>query len=157
MTVLKNINSWKTKTQSMKDRIKSSATSYVQRQVLAVLKEAVRVSPQWSGNYAANWKLEVNRQQGHYDPIFKQANWQDIRPPKYAGHPAAIAAAMAYSGDEYIKGLIKWNSVVRLVNYSPTAALIDSGEVKLRPENLVYAPEGVIAYLNMKYKYLGKL
>jgi len=107
MTVLKNINSWRTKTQSMKDRIKSSATSYVQRQVLTVLKEAVRVSPQWSGNYAANWKLEVNRQQGHYDPIFKQANWQDIRPPKYAGHPAAIAAAIAYSNDEYIKGLIK--------------------------------------------------
>lgn len=158
--MIKNINAWKAKTESAKAKVKASATEYVRRQAMIVLKEAVRVSPQFSGDYAYNWKLEVNRQEGSYDNKFKPPdyNWKTVplADRKQAGDLAAIQGALEYSRDAVLP-LIKWNSIIRLVNYSPTAEIINSGQVRLRPENLIYAPDGVVAHLNMKFKYLGKL
>jgi len=154
MGFIRNINAWKTKTESMKARIKSSATSYVQRQVFVVLKEAVRVSPQYSGDYAFNWVIEVKGAQGAYDHRYKKNPWF-TETPRQQGDLEIIAAVMKYAED--VRPLIKWNSIVSLKNYSPTAEIIESGKVHLRRVNLVEAPEGVIAYLNTKFKYLGKL
>lgn len=158
--MIKNINAWKAKTESAKLKIKASATEYVRRQAMIVLKEAVRVSPQFSGDYAYNWKLEVNRQEGSYDNKFKPPGYDWKAVPvgerKQAGNVGVIADSLEYSR-EVILPYIKWNSTIRLVNYSPTAQLLDSGQVTFRPENLISPPEGVVAYLNTKFKYLGKL
>lgn len=150
-----NVNAWKRKTESAKRKIKSSATSYVRMQVKKVFIEAVKVSPQWSGNYAFNWYIEVRTQQGAYSPAFKVKPWQSLKDPKKAGDNAAISAAMRYL-DEMLEP-VKWNSAVKLVNYAPVAALIESGEVNLRPQNIIPGGYGVIKHLEMKFKYLGKL
>jgi hypothetical protein len=52
---------------------------------------------------------------------------------------------------------VKWNSNVRLVNKSPVAPEIEAGTVNLRPQNLFPAGDGVIQYLEMRFKYLRKL
>ena len=62
---------WKNKTEAAKRKIRSSATSYVQSQVTKVLKDALRVSPQWSGNYAYNWTVEYTGYQAAYSRAFK--------------------------------------------------------------------------------------
>ena len=150
-----NVNAWKKKTESAKRKIKSSATSYVRMQAKKVLIEAIKVSPQWSGNYAYNWILEVKSQLGAYDPRFKVTPWQSLKTPKQAGDGQVLSAAIQFI-DEMLEP-IKWNSAVRLVNYAPVAPLIESGEVHLRPQNVIPGGYGVIKHLEMKFKYLGKL
>ena len=150
-----NVNAWKKKTESAKRKIQSSATSYVRMQAKKVLLEAIKISPQWSGNYAYNWVLEVRTEPRAYDPRFKVTPWQALKTPRKAGDPQTIAAAMQYV-DEMLEP-IKWNSNVKLVNYAPVAPLIESGQVKLRPENLIPGGYGVVKHLQVKYRYLSKL
>lgn len=150
-----NVNAWKKKTEAAKRKVKSSATVYVRAQAKKVLIEAVRISPQWSGNYAYNWILEVRSQPGAYDPRFKVTPWQSLKSPRQAGDAEVMSASMRYL-DEMLEP-IKWNSTIRLVNYSPVAELIESGQANLRPENLIPGGYGVIKHLETKFKYLGKL
>ena len=150
---LVNINAWKVKTASAKKKIKSSATSYVRKTVKKVFLEALKVSPQWSGDYVFNWRIEVTGYTFGYNNRFKVNPWQSLEDPKYAGHPTAINAAK-FGLDQYIE-VVKWNSNVRLVNHAPVASLLEAGEVGLRPENLI-AGQGVVSYLKSRYSFLKK-
>lgn len=142
---------WKNKTEAAKRKIRSSATSYVQSQVTKVLKDALRVSPQWSGNYAYNWTVEYTGYQAAYDPRFKAEPYWSIRgSEKKAGDTQAIKANL--SDQLEVIERIKWNHKVRLVNHAPVAELIETGQVKLRPENKIPGNVGVISYLKQKYR-----
>ena len=152
MAFLKNINAWKQKSEAAKKKIKSSATLYVQNKVLTIYKEALKVSPQWSGNYAYNWTIEfTGYKDGSYEKRFKVTPWQALY--KYGaakrGDPEAINAALANT--MHLIEHIKWNSAVKLVNNSPIADRIEAGTVKLRPENVIPGGQGVIAHLQTKY------
>jgi hypothetical protein len=151
MAFVKNINAWRNKSQSAKSKIRSSASSYVRRKVLVVYKDVLNVSPQWSGNYAYNWTIETSHYGGgQYDPRFKKDPWFTLT-PKQAGDPEAIAAAMSWAKD--VIEDIKWNTKVSLVNRSPIADEIESGEIKLRPENLIPGGMGIVAYIKTKYSF----
>lgn len=142
---------WKNKTEAAKRKIRSSATSYVQSQVTKVLKDALRVSPQWSGNYAYNWTVEYTGYLAAYDPRFKVEPYWSIRgSEKKAGDLQAIKANL--SDQLEVIERIKWNHKVRLVNHAPVAELIETGQVKLRPENKIPGNVGVISYLKQKYR-----
>lgn len=150
-----DLNTWKKKTEAAKRRIRVSASKHVQKRVLLVYKEALRVSPQWSGNYAYNWQIEFSHNPNPgYDRRFKADNWKTVYPPKKAGDPAAINAAYDFAKD--LVEQIKWNHKVQLVNPAPVAPMIEAGTIKLRPENLIPGGKGVIAHLNMKFNYLGR-
>lgn len=154
MIKLRGLNNWKAKSDAMKKRVRVSATEHVKAKVWRIYLDALRVSPQWSGNYAYNWAIDINKQPSAYSKAFKEKDWAQLardRKVKYAGHPDAINAAMTAERDTI--ELIKWNSDVRLVNHAPVAELIESGKVNLRPENLVPGGEGVMAYLKAKYKF----
>lgn len=154
--VAKNLNTWKHKTEAAKAKIKSKATDYVRRQVKQAYKTALRVSPQWSGNYAYNWFIEVPGNKGAYDRRFKVLPFTAITNPKQAGDREAIEAAEKHL-DDMLKH-VKWNSNVRLVNYAPVAPMIEQGLVKLRDRNRAFIGSGgVIAYLEFKYKFLKNL
>jgi hypothetical protein len=146
---------WKNKTEAAKRRVKSSATVYVRNQAKKVLLEAVRVSAQWSGNFAYNWFLEVAGNQGAYDRRFKVEPWQSLRgQERQVGDPRVEQALKLHIEDMLLA--IKWNSTVRLVNYAPVAQMIEDGTVTLRPQNLVPAGYSVIKYLEAKYKILKR-
>lgn len=152
MIGLKNINAWTKKSEAAKKRIQSKATEYVQNKVREVLKDALRVSPQFSGNMAVNWFIETN-QTGNARAIgkFKMEPWQKLPQASrhIAGHPDAINYNLQMLNAEAIRNL-KWNSKIRLTNYTIAAEKIEAGEVKLRPGNLIPGGVGVLAYLKTK-------
>jgi hypothetical protein len=158
-----------------RDKLHSKATKLVRGRAKRIFDEALKVSPQWSGDFAANWTIETN-QTGSlgYRSTKKVTPWRDLQwwdtgvdstakekksfssgtyddkpMAKYAGAPDAIALARVvnYARIE----TLKWNTNVRLVNKSPTADLIESGEVNLRRVNTVTGTVGVMTYLKSKY------
>ena len=153
--VVKNINSWKVKTEAAKKRVKSKATDYIHKQIRQIYKAAVQASPQWSGNYAYNSYVETNSNTASWNTMFKHTPWQELEYPKQVGSEPAVSAAMRRL--DVMLPHVKWNSNVRLVNKSPVAPEIEAGTVNLRPQNLFPAGEGVIQYLEMRFKYLRKL
>lgn len=154
MALIKNINAWRVKTKKQKEAMKLKAGVYVQQKALAVLKDALKVSPQWSGNYAYNWTIEITGfSGGSYLKRYKNTNngsWY-LENPKQAGDPEAIKAALAWNM-EVIEN-IKWNSKISLVNRAPVAEMIEAGTVNLRPVNLIPGGMGVVAYLKTKYSF----
>lgn len=154
MIKIANLNTWKTKTEAAKKRVRLSATKHVQNAVRKVYKEALRVSPQFSGNMTFNWAIETSTNKPSYSARFKPADWRTVRVAdrRQAGDLTAINAAL--SAEEDIIQQLKWNHNISLVNTSPQAQLIEDGLVKLRPENLVTGGLGVKAYLKAKYRYL---
>jgi len=150
-----NINAWRNKIESDKRKIKSKATDYVQKKAKEVLMEALRVSPQWSGNYAANWVIETN-QTGSSTKTnkFKVTPWQAlIGAEKQAGDTAAINWNYTYINKEVIENL-RWNTKIRLTNHADIHPEMEAGTVKLRPVNLIPNGPGVIAHLKAEFPYL---
>ena len=155
MPQLINVNAWKVKTAAQKKKIQAKATAYVQSQTRKVLMEALKVSPQWSGNYAVNWALETSRTGAvSYTGKYKVDPWQALRGhEKQAGSREAIAYNLHYYNEETIAA-IHWNSNIKLVNRAPVHELIESGQVRLRPENLIPDGLGVIAHLKANFKFI---
>ena len=146
-----NLVAWKNKTEAAKRKIRSSANSYVQKEVARVLRDALRVSPQWSGTFAYNWTVEYTGYQATYDPRFKVEPYWELRGrQKKAGDSVAISANLQDQLE--VIGRVKWNHKVRLANHAPVAELIETGQVKLRPENKIPGNMGVISYLKQKYR-----
>lgn len=156
---LLDINAWTRKTEAAKKRITTKATVYVQKNVRTILREAATVSPQWSGNFVANWVVET-KQTGFgvaYTNRFKVNPWwsirehvktKDIRP----GHVTAIAWVM--QDNEDVIQSIKWNSKIRLTNAHPLVEEIAAGMIHLRPQSYAYGEPAVYAHLAHKFKYV---
>lgn len=156
-----NINAFSAKTARQRQQIKTKAAVFIRQKALLVLKDAIKVSPQWSGNFAANWWVEVKGQQGAYTPKFKVNPWQSLQASKgvkgrmkQQGDPEALQYVMGLDPAEYLNN-IQWNSVLRLVNYAPVADAIENREIPLRPVNTqVIGSQGVVAFLKTKYSFI---
>ena len=150
-----NMNIWRSKTEAAKKRVQQSANKHVQAVALRVVHDAMKVSPQWSGNYAFNWQLQFGPMAGtSYQKTFKVEPFYLLRPnEKQVGHPTAIQAGMRRER-ELVKDL-KWNHKLKLVNLAPVAAIIDSGLIRLRPENLVDGSTAITEYLKAKYRFVS--
>lgn len=154
-------------------KVQRSATELVRYRVQLVLQAAVRVSPQWSGNYAVNWTIETNQtgaashsQFLKVDPWWALQWWDtgvdgktkaDKHYSARVGQGVARAAGDAEAAEwsrafneKLIKGL-KWNTNIRLVNKAPAADLMESGGVSLRQVNKVHGTAGIVTYLRAKY------
>lgn len=156
MGMLGGLNAWTNKSNSAKKRIKQKAGAYVQSKVKAVLLEALRVSPQWSGNFVANWVIETNKNKpkgSGYNKAFKQEDWQRFRSvAKKVGDRPAIDWNIAYVNSDTIAE-IKWNTKVSIVNYAPIADDMEAGNIRLRPEN-AGAQTAILAHLKQKFPYI---
>lgn len=172
MTVV-NVQNWKQMEKKARDKVQRSATKLVQYRVALILRAAVKVSPQWSGNYAANWTIETNQAgSASYTRFLKVEPWWDLQwwdtdpsgktraskhysarvgqgIAKSAGDGEAVAWSKALN-EKLILGL-KWNTNVKLVNRAPVADLLDSGGVSLRNVNKIDGKLGVVLYLKSRY------
>lgn len=154
----KNINAWIVKTQRQKENIKSTATDFVRRKAKEVLKTAVKVSPQFSGNLAANWQLELTSTGGtRYLPYAMRSpgfNWRKVtNSAKHkVGDTEALEYNLRYVNDFPLENL-KWNSRIKLVNHAPQLELWESGQIAPRPENAL-ASKQIIEHLKMRYKFV---
>lgn len=167
-----DINAWRRLIDKTEAKYRGRATEIVQLRARKVLDEALKVSPQWSGNYAANWRIESStRHGGGWLKNFKVDPWTDLEwwdtgttsvtgaqkshsakagKAKYAGAPEAIEWNKRINYE--LISYLKWNSKIKLVNTAPVEDFI--GAVPLRAVNLIAAPHGVIAHLEMKFPYL---
>lgn len=156
---VKGINAYKAKTELQKARIKQRASDYVKQKVVAVLRDLVLNTPQYTGDTAASWTVKTSSFSvltGH-TPL-KEAYW-DTAPwyremPKFKGDKEAYRIALAVN--DSIISRLQWNSTISIVNTSPTAGKLASGsipETKLRPGN--YIPGDVLAvkYVIAKHKF----
>lgn len=152
---IKNINAWKNKTKTAKERIKSKAGVYVRAKATEVLKTILEISPQWSGNFVYNWNIVTSQYSGYsYDKRFKvEPYWLLRGKEKRAGDKEAINAAMQWNRE--IIASAKWNTRIGIVNTHPMAEEIQSGQVpRARPENLIPYGSSIENYVRMKYKFI---
>lgn len=169
-----NANAWKNKTQKEKDKIKSKATDYVQAKVKRLINVILEVSPQWSGDYAYNWRVEGAGYSFGYYARFKRVPYWSLRDrskfdekgnmthkgsnesARYAGHPEAIKAAKAINYE--VIAQLKWNSKIKIVNHSPMSYFIENHQVKLRPVNSrpPKGMQGVLEFISTQseFRYL---
>lgn len=165
MIVTGNVNRWKDKTQAAKNKITRSATKYVQMHTLKVLEYAWRVTPQYTGDLAANWYVDIT---GYKNPTYHkipdrtrhEANFGkegsygyvgEQTEPKKAGDP--IYQPRVDYNKEVIAN-IKWNSKVLLVNTKPIAEAMEAGLVKIREANRkAGGVPAVMAAIKTKFGY----
>ena len=161
-----NMQVWKKRLESTEKKLKMKANTYVRLQVKKVLVEALKVSPQWSGNYAISWQLVTNIvSKPRYDEKFKVDPWHALRGnEKAAGDPDALEWNLEHVNKQVLgirvtdamdlRYALKWNSNVKLVNMAPVHQMIEDGTVNLRPENSIPGGAGVIAHLKARFKFV---
>lgn len=170
---------WQSMTDKAKKKLRGKATATVQAQILRVLNDAVKVSPQWSGDFAFNWQISTNAYGAGYLEYFKVDPWKNLQwwdvgaestpkdkkefaannydnkpMAKYAGSPKILALALSRNAE--MVSNVKWNTKVKLVNLSPSADIVNDPNTHIRRVNQVVPGNvGVLAYLKAKYKYLS--
>lgn len=118
-----------------------------------VFTDVVEGSPQWSGNLAANWDIEVGASKASYSPIAGYSATEWNKGGSYeVGHPLAIGMAMPHLSK---LSEVKWNSKINVVNYTPYGSEVEAGQGPngrpIRPENYVYGQIAMVAYAVMKH------
>lgn len=158
MIALKNANAWKAKTEAQRKRVKVTATEHVKSRALAVLKEALKVSPQYTGNYAYNWQILVGagmQGQAYWSDRWRKPgfDFRTVSNPRSAGDMSNLDVVIMDAKEQLSHA--KWNSVISIVNTSPVAEDIEQHRVNLRAENRIYiGNQGVFAYLKSRYPHL---
>jgi hypothetical protein len=60
-----------------------------------IFKHVIEISPQYSGDFAGNWKYKLNGVDTDFDPALFNILGQGNEPFRLAGHPEAVAHAMS--------------------------------------------------------------
>lgn len=160
---LSGLNNYRKKTEKQKARIKQGAANYIRANVRAVLKDLVLNTPQWSGDTAASWRIDLNYLPASDSPsalavpdwnfLNPQSSEYQGTPPRFLGDTAAWAVAKA-EAEGPLKA-IRYNSVVRIVNTAPYAgelAVRSEDELKLRKGNFIPGDVMAVKYVSAKYK-----
>lgn len=156
MIRLSGLNKYRVKTEKQKERIKQGAANYVRAATKAVLKDLVLHTPQWSGETASSWRIDLN-----YLPASSEKSplaiddWKDLagNNPRFLGDRRALTVALAEASDP-LKA-IRYNTVVRIVNTAPYADTLATGseeELKLRKGNFIPGDVMAVKYVTTKYK-----
>lgn len=158
ITGLSSLNPWMAKSKAEKKRLKTRAQAYVRAKVTQVVKEVAKVSPQFTGNYVANWQLTTPQYHtGGYDPIYKWDDWHQVpRRLRKAQNAAPATVTMLQSNFAKIATL-RYNSRIELWNHAPVADMIEAQAVSFRnPQNTQYQLHGggLIPHLTNKFSYL---
>ena len=125
------------------------ATNYVKKICANLLYDAAMASPQWSGDYASNWRIVTDSIPG-YDPQLKVNPWQSVEDPFEMGDDLAVSIAVDRGRGAIDK--VRWNMPIYLINATPVADLLDAGQVNLRPVNKLSPEMSVVSYLKMNYR-----
>lgn len=120
------------------DAFDRTYSDYAKRLLLV----AASTSPQWSGSFAANWRLSFFESDYAYEPVIEDTPYQSTHPldtVRFRGDPYAVMEALRRNAT--ILKNITVHEDVYLVNntpYGPEVALnqlAGSGEPFLRPGN----------------------
>ena len=135
--------------EAKKSYVEQKATNHIQKICDNLLYDAAMASPQWSGDYASNWRIVTDSLPG-YDPQLKVKNWQSIEDPFQMGDDLAVSIAIDRGRGAINK--IRWNMPIYLVNTAAVSNLLDAEQVNLRPVNKLSPEMSVVSYLKMNYR-----
>lgn len=146
------------------DKVKLGVTKAHQNLVKAMFRDLVATTPQWSGELAMHWGIEVHGAKAppaySLHSAYNAKSYTDrlAAIPYQMGSEPAVSATIAR---ELVKiDQIRYNSIVKFVNNMPYAEDVQRGEgpngKPIREENRLAAYGGVamISYIDMKYKSL---
>lgn len=154
MLKVTGLNKYVRKTQAQKERIRQGATNYVRQGVRMVLRDLVLNVPQWSGDLAASWRIDLN-----YKPASWEASnlavddWKDVTNPSWKGNEAAWREALRMNAEAF--KAIRWNAKINIVNVQPLAeyfATEPGAEKKLRHGNFIPGDVMAVKFVAQKYK-----
>lgn len=146
MLTVKNLNPFLAKLKRDREKLKSRPQAYVRAAVLKMFKVVLKESPQYSGDFAANWNIETNQTGPHpYFEIGYKGYLEDKilelgpKNPEYLallkrpGSPEAVNLALSRAMDAI--STIKYNTKITFVNRTPIAGEVGKGIVAYRPVN----------------------
>lgn len=152
MLALRGSEALKAKLARLQARVEGKAEDRLRERATAVLEELTLNTPQWSGDTASSWVVNIT---GSYVKSYsnrKVTPWNQIGTPFFRGDKEAYYHANRESLDALIN--LKWNSKISIINTSPTAGRLDSGKILesgLRPGN--YIPGDVLAMTHTQFKF----
>ena len=145
------------------DKIKGSLAGTHQNLVRRMFQDLVAHTPQWSGDLAGSWTVLVGESlQG-----FKLKDYSNLKEeylgyyteitPKWMGDKEALNYAVRNAQGDLSR--IRYNSIISIVNTSPTSEKVDNtdntiGGKLLRPGNYIPGDLLAINTVRLKYKYL---
>lgn len=149
-------------------KAKGSVTATHQNLVKMMFLDLVAHTPQWSGELAMHWGIEVHGSQSPAPYSIKNpgwerrvaGNWRDPEPYQMGSDPAV---SMTVARELKKISEIRYNSIVKFVNRMPYAEQVERGEgpfgKPIRDVNRLAAYGGVAmtGYLDMKYKNLRQI
>lgn len=163
MITFTGLNNYKKKTEKQKALLATKATELVRKRTRTVLRYLVLNTPQWSGNTAASWRIDLNYKPANtepsrlYDESIEEAFADgSYKLPdgglKFIGDEGAWKEALAMNAEHF--KAIRWNANVRIVNVSFAGNALAEGvieEKELRPGN--YIPDDVMAVKSAALKF----
>lgn len=136
----------------LKAEIEANLEAQFEAETQRIFKHLVEVTPQWSGDLAANWRISLTPTEGAYQSPFKQPEWQN-GPWAHMGDPAAVAYALASSQNVEIsyKNPVYFTNGTPLI-FSTTLVAGDGTSSVVRPENLIDGKVAMVSYILSTYK-----
>lgn len=146
------VNKFIRKTKKQKELLKQKPSEYVRRMTQRILTELVMLTPQWTGNTAASWRIVTSgvSASGGRSPLYRE-DWQNVT-SKFRGDKEALQIALAENAAALAS--IRYNSKIKIVNVAPFADELATDphiENQLRTGNFI--PGDVMAVKTVTAKY----
>lgn len=158
----------------VRKRVSDDADGVYRQKVYYLFEQAVRVSPQWSGDFASNWNIVVDGNMPVYKPWpgkfeSRLSRHDDSQTgaaayrvqPHQAGDLEAVGTALA-RGAAQLRGVTR-KSHIHLVN-ATELAVGDTGTTmhgldgveRLRPENVIPTGTRIEVYVRTQAEFMPK-
>lgn len=162
MTIrIKGLDDFKRKLKMDQLRLERRVTNAIQNLVWDVFTDLAVITPQWSGNMAANWFIVLGSDPtpdaipynvGEFWPVTRGMLDNGFF-PNQQGDEEAINASMSREYNKIKR--IRWNSKIRIVNPVDYADKVEGGDedTPIRAVNFTgnYGRVALETYINVKY------
>jgi hypothetical protein len=151
----KGVAGLKSKLKQHQVRVKKAIADELSGIAKTVFTDLVKGSPQWSGNLASNWYIEIDGNAASYRPIptYSPDNWHK-QTPYVMGDDPAVSNTLARELPKLTN--VKFTSSISLANYAPYATSVEEGVSSsgkpIRSENLLYGQVAMVGFAVAKYK-----
>lgn len=146
---ISNLNAVKHSINLVKAKLEGEVNSQMRGVVGLILQDLATNTPQWSGDLAASWQVEVS---GESAPIGESGLKQDpyeYPAPHFKGDREAVDITMANNAG--MLSQIRYNKQISIVNNNPTVdAIVTEGQ--LRPNNFIPGDFMAVKYVAQKYR-----
>lgn len=154
------------KLKAKRKQVSDTADGRFRQKIYYLAELAVRVSPQFSGEFASNWNLAIDGNMPMFRPMAGGYDRVEARhlengqigyrlQPHKAGDPEAVGVALARIAGQ-LRGVTR-HSQVHLVNATElhtdgTRMIGPDGTVNLRPENIIPGRVRIESYVRARAK-----